>query len=175
MLRFAVLFWHQNGSKHSPKRLQNGFLEASWRPLGGPGRPSPEKPHLQAILGPLEGPFWFQIFENRLKFELQSSIAFDQHFGPSGGLLGRFWESFLYDFGVLFGCPSGKRKFMKNRTAPRRELNFRGSGGSKIDPKLVRKQHPAGTGPQERLGRLPGAILEPFWIHFGVRKPLKST
>ena len=108
-----------------------------------------------------------KILKKRLKFEIQSSIAFDQHFGPSGDLLGRFWDSFLDDFGVVFGYPSGKRKFMKNRTALRRELNFRGSGGSKIVSKSVREQHPAGTGPQERLGRLPGAILGSFWSHFG--------
>ena len=163
-----MLFWHQNGSNNNPKRFQNGFLEASWRPLGGPGRPSPEKPHLQAILGPLESPFWLQkSSKNRLKFELQSSIAFDQHFGPSGGgVVG----TFLNDFGMLFWCPSGKRKFMKNRTAPKRELNFRGSGGSKIDQKSVRKQHPAGTGPQERLGRLPGAIWNPKSFRKRVRK-----
>jgi len=68
---------------------------------------------------------------------------------------------------MVFRCPRGKRKFMKNRTAPRRELNFRGSGGSKIDQTSIRKQHPAGTGPQERLGRLPGTILGAFWSHFG--------
>ena len=145
---------------------------ASWRLPGGlwgaRGSQVPKNLIFKRFLPPLEGPFWLQkSSKNRLKFELQSSIAFDQHFGPSGGLLGRFWASFLDDFGVVFGCPSGKRKFMKNRTAPRRELNFRGSGGSKIDQQSVRKQHPAGTGPQERLGRLPGAILEPFWSHFG--------
>ena len=145
---------------------------ASWRLPGGlwgaRGAQVPKNLIFKRFWGPLEGAFWLQKFSNnRLKFELQSSIAFDQHFGPSGGLLGRFWESFLDDFGMVFGCPSGKRKFMKNRTAPRRELNFRGSGGSTINPKSVRKQHPAGTGPQERLGRLPGAILGPFRDHFG--------
>ena len=146
---------------------------ASWRLPGGlwgaRGAQVLKNLIFKRFLGPLEGPFWLQkSAKNRLKFELQSSIAFDQHFGPSGGLLGRFWASFLDDFGVVFGCPSEKGEFMKNRTAPTRELNFRGSGGSKIDQKSVRKQHPAGTGPQERLGRLPGAILGPFWSHFGL-------
>ena len=154
------------GTEMVPKIVKKGSKMASWRLPGG-------------LWGASSNDFWALLrihfgfqksLKHRLKFELQSSIAFDQHFGPSGGLLGRFWESFLDDFGVVFGCPSGKRKFMKNRTAPRRELNFRGSGGSKIDQKSVRKQHPAGTGPQERLGRLPGAMLGPFWNHFGVPK-----
>ena len=149
----------------APKIVQKGSKMASWRLPGGlwgaRGAQVPQNPIFKRCSGPLEGPFWLQkSSKHRLKFELQSSIAFDQHFGPSGGLLGRFWESFLDDFGVVFGCPSGKRKFMKNRTAPRRELNFRGSGGSKIFKKTVRKQHPAGTGPQERLGRLPGRFSE---------------
>ena len=158
-----------------PKIVQKGSKMASWRLpgglWGGRGAQVPKNLIFKRFLGPLEGPFWLQkSSKHRLKFELQSSIAFDQHFGSSGGLLGRFWESFLDDFGVVFGCPSGKRKFMKNRTAPRRELNFRGSGGSKIYQKSVRKQHPAGTGPQERLGRLPGAILEPFLVPLGLPK-----
>ncbi len=44
---------------------------------------------------------------------------------------------------------------------------FSGPRGSNIDEKWVRKQHPAGTGFQERLGRLQGAILEPFGGHLG--------
>ena len=44
---------------------------------------------------------------------------------------------------------------------------FSGPRGSKIEEKWVRKQHPAGTGLQERLGRLQGAILEPFGGHLG--------
>ena len=137
---------------------------------GGRGAQVPKNRIFKRFLGPPEGPFWLQkSLKNRLKFEIQSSIAFDQHFGPSGGLLGRFWASFLDDFGVVFGCPSEKGEFMKNRTAPTRELNFRGSGGSKIDQKSVRKQHPAGTGPQERLGRLRGTIFGAFWSHFGTQ------
>ena len=163
------------------KIVQKGSKMASWRLPGGlwgaRGAQVPKNFIFKRFWGPLEGPFWLQkSSKNRLKFELQSSIAFDQHFGPSGGLLGRFWESFLDDFGMFSWCPSGKREFMKNRTAPTRELNFRGSGGSKIDQKSVRKQHPAGTGPQERLGRLPGAILESFWVPFGrpKRTPKRS-
>ena len=138
------------------KLVQKGSKMNSWRLpgslWGGRGAQVPKNLIFKRFLGPLEDPFWLQkSSKNRLKFELQSSIAFDQHFGPSGGLLGRFWESFLDDFGVLLGCPSGKRKFMKNRTAPRRELNFRGSGGSNIDQKLVRKRYPAETGLQERV------------------------
>ena len=38
-------------------------------------------------------------------------------------------------------------------------LSFRGSN---IDQKWIRKQHPAGTGLQERLGGLLGSILEAF-------------
>ena len=41
--------------------------------------------------------------------------------------------------------------------------------GSNIGEKRVRKQHPAGTGLQERLGRLPGSIFEPFGGHFGTQ------
>ena len=44
---------------------------------------------------------------------------------------------------------------------------FSGPRGSNISEKLIRKQHPAGTGFQERLGRLRGAILEPFGGHLG--------
>ena len=33
--------------------------------------------------------------------------------------------------------------------------------------KLLGKRHPAGTGLQEGLGKLPGLILEPFRVHFG--------
>ena len=98
----------------------------SWRLPGGlwgaRGAQVPQNLIFKRFWGPLEDRFWVQnSLKHRLKFELQSSIAFDQHFGPSGGLLGRFWESFLDDFGMLFGCPSGKRKFMKNRTALTRE------------------------------------------------------
>ena len=39
---------------------------------------------------------------------------------------------------------------------------FEVPGGSKIDQTWVRKQHPAGTGLQERLGGLLGSILEAF-------------
>ena len=39
--------------------------------------------------------------------------------------------------------------------------------GSKIGQQWVRKQHTAGTGFQERLGRLQGANLEPFGGHLG--------
>ena len=164
----------------APKIVQKGSKMASWRLpgglWGGRGAQVPKNLIFKRFLPPLEGPFWLQkSSKNRLKFELQSSIAFDQHFGPSGGLLGRFWASFLDDFGVVFGCPSEKGEFMKNRTAPTRELNFRGSGGSKIDQKSVRKQHPAGTGPQERLGRLPGAILEPFWVPKSLRKRVRKA
>ena len=157
----------------APKIAQKGSKMASWRLpgglWGGRGAQVPKNLIFKRFLGPLEGPFWLQkSSKNRLKIELQSSIAFDQHFGPSGGLLGRFWESFLDDFGMVFRCPSEKREFMKNRTAPTRELNFRGSGGSKIDQKSVRKQHPAGTGLQERLGRLRGSILEAFRVHLNI-------
>ena len=111
MLRFAVLFWHQNGFKKGSKM-------ASWRLPGGlwgaRGAQVPKNLIFNRILGPLEGPFWLQkSSKHRLKFELQSSIAFDQHFGPSGGLLGRFWESFLDDFGMVFGsiwCPNSSPK-----------------------------------------------------------------
>ena len=46
---------------------------------------------------------------------------------------------------------------------------FSGSGGSKINEKPVRKQHPAESGLQERLGRLLGSIFEPFGCHFGTQ------
>ena len=145
----------------APKLLPGGL----W---GARGAQVPKNLIFKRFLDPLEGPFWLQkSSKHRLKFELQSSIAFDQHFGPSGGLLGRFWASFLDDFGVVFGCPSGKRKFMKNRTAPTRELNFSRFRGMEnrptIGPEAASGRNCAPRASWEAPGSDIGAILESFW------------
>ena len=55
-----------------------------------------------------------------------------------------------------------------------RELDFRGSRGSKKREKHIRKQRPAGTGLQKRLGRLLGSILDVFGGHFGTQNRSKK-
>ena len=72
---------------------------------------------------------------------------------------------------MLFWCPRreagicGKPCFLQ--TVQHFLRFFQVPGGSKIYEKRVRKLHAAETGLQERLGRLLGAILEPFGCHFG--------
>ena len=78
--------------------------------------------------------------------------------------------AFGFDFGLILGSILGSRApyaiFAKSSTAPQREHDFRGSGGSKKRPKLFRKQLPATTWLQERLGSLWGSILDHFGAHF---------
>ena len=157
--------WAPKGSKIAPWSPPG----ARWRPWGALGGP---RQIFEGFLVPCWGPFGLpKSSKNWSKIKLKSSIAWDPHFGGSGSPRDQFLEPFWGSFWVLF-CPptAGSRNLWKTwifDDSTALFAVFSGPRGPKIEEKWVRKQHPAGTGLQERLGRLQGAILEPFGGHLG--------
>ena len=89
--------------------------------------------------------------------------------------------AFGLDFGLILGSILGSRApyafFAKISTAPQREHDFRGSGGGSTKmPNWLRKQLPATTWLQERLGSLWGSMLVHFGVHFELpNRPKNAT
>ena len=91
----------------------------------------------------------------RVKEFLQKwSIDSESLFWPSGGLWGSFGARFWALFDFIFGLLRPEAGFLKIMLPLEREHDFRGSGKPKRILTLVRKQLPAATWLQERLGCL---------------------
>ena len=88
---------------------------------------------------------------------------FSGYLEASGGRLG-------LDLGVILGSILGSRTrhaiFAKNSTAPQREHDFRGPGGSKNEPKMIPKA-PSSGNLTPRASWVPlGFDLGAFWDPF---------
>ena len=124
-----------------------------------------------AICEQIGVPFWSPNLPNVVtRIEANSGCDFRHAFWSSGSFRGRLWARFGGHSGVLFGFRGGAYDFSKSSTAPRREHDFEGSGGSKKHPKRYPKQLPAPAWCQEPLGSLWGSLLEQSWVDLGFPK-----
>ena len=142
-----------------------GFLGASWGTPGGLWAASWRR---DRFLIDFHAHFGLPKSLNLgLKFLQKWSIDSESLFWPSGRLWGSFGARFWAHFHIIFGLLRPEAGFLKIVLPLQREHDFRGSGGLKKSPKWLRKQLPAATWLQERLGGLWGSILSNLEAQFG--------
>ena len=135
--------WGQ-ARKSAPGSAKMPHMKAKSDPNMGPQRASvgPWAPRqiLDRFWGPFGSLFWPpKSSKIVLIFELNSSTAVARHVCPSGGRRRSFWASIWAPSWTIWGSILGSRAraaiFVKSSTAPRREHDFHGAGGSKTKPK----------------------------------------
>ena len=107
--------------------------------------------------------------------KLESDTAFWRHVWLSGGLLGSLLGFILGCFFVAQGVRQNSLKTLIFDGSTALFMVFSSSDGSKMHEKPVRKQLPAATWLQERLGGRLDSILEHLGLHLGSQNRPKSV